>query len=88
MDIIVYMYDLYHSVAYPGGGGGGGGGCSSFASQTFARKTGGSGDISIVVAVPVERTECNFCCVINLNSCACRFINIALQRIYVTDRKH
>ena len=51
----------------------------SLASQTFARKTGGSGDISIAVAVPVERTECNFCCVINLNSCACRFINIALQ---------
>ena len=35
----------------------------SLASQTFARKTGGSGDISIAVAVPVERTECNFCCV-------------------------
>ena len=32
----------------------------SLASQTFTRKTGRSGDISIPVAVPVERTECNF----------------------------
>ena len=60
-----------HNLASWGGG--------SLASQTFARKTGRSVDISIAVAVPVERTECNFCCVINLNSCACRFINIALQ---------
>ena len=63
----------------------------SLASQTFARKTGRSGDISIAVAVPVEHTECNFSCIINLNSCACRFINIALQqfsRIYIMDRKH
>ena len=32
-------------------------------------KTGRSGDIRKPIAVPVERTECNFCCVINHKIC-------------------
>ena len=37
---------------------------ASLAGQTFARKMGRSGDISIPVFVPVEHTECNVCYII------------------------
>ena len=41
----------------------------SLMSQTFTCIMVMSVDISILVAVQVERTECKFCCVINQNIC-------------------
>ena len=47
----------------------------SRARPSHVRWEGLHGDISIALAVSEEHTECNFCCVINLNSCICHFMN-------------
>ena len=59
----------------------------SLASQTFTRKTGRSGDISIPAAVPVARTECKFCCIINRDFLLVHYLHILRTSILVFTRE-